>query len=47
MRSTFLVGLAMTAFATGASAQEDAHVRALSAGFDEARFARDVLAALE
>ena len=36
MRSIFLVGLAVAALATGASAQDDPHVRALSAGYKAA-----------
>src|SRR5687768_17509361 len=36
MRSIFLVGLAVAAVATGAAAQEDPHIRALSAGYKAA-----------
>src|SRR5688572_1570835 len=36
MRSIFLAGLAVAAIATGASAQDDPHVRALSAGYKAA-----------
>ena len=36
MRSIFLAGLALAAIATAASAQEDAHTRALAAGYKAA-----------